>query len=121
MNSEISLEAAKKMWHGNLKSYVIGFIASIILTSLSFSVVLLDYFTAKTNIYLLVSLALTQAIFQLVFFLHLWSGPKPRWHLWIFLFMLFILVIIVVGSLWIMYDLNARMMGNIPGMEGMYD
>jgi cytochrome o ubiquinol oxidase operon protein cyoD len=46
---------------------------------------------------------------QLVFFLHLGGEGKPRWRLTAFLFMLLVLVILVFGSLWIMYNLDYHM------------
>jgi cytochrome o ubiquinol oxidase operon protein cyoD len=54
-------------------------------------------------------LAITQLFVQLTFFLHLDRESKPRWNLQVFLFMLIILLIIVVGSLWIMSNLDYRM------------
>ena len=36
MTSELSLKEIQKEWHGTLKSYVIGFIASLLLTALFF-------------------------------------------------------------------------------------
>ena len=77
--------------------------------------------TGHVLIYSLAGLALIQAIVQLFFFLHLGQEAKPRWQLFIFLFMLFIMLIIVIGSIWIMVDLNDRMMLNMPMMEGMHD
>ena len=121
MHSELSLEAIKKEWHGNVKSYVIGFISSLILTSASFLLVITKALTGRALIYSLVSLALIQAILQLIYFLHLGQESKPRWQLWIFLFMLFIMFIIVGGSLWIMTDLNDRMMSNMPMMDMHHD
>ena len=36
MEHDLTLIEMKKEWHGTLKSYAIGFIASLILTSISF-------------------------------------------------------------------------------------
>lgn len=113
MTSELSLKEIKKEWHGTLASYAIGFTASIILTTISFLLVITRFLSGQSLIYAITGLALVQAIFQLLFFLHLGKEPKPRWETIIFFFMLLILLIIVVGSLWIMYDLNDRLM---PGM-----
>ena len=121
MSSEPSLEFIKKEWHGSLKAYIIGFISSLILTSASFLLVITRVISGKNLVYSIVGLALVQAVFQLIFFLHLGQESKPRWQLWIFLFMLFILLIIVIGSLWIMNDLNERMMSNMPMMEMSHD
>lgn len=117
MHSELSLQEVKKEWHGSLRSYVVGLIISLILTSTSFILVATNAFPEKTLIYSIVGLGLSQAIFQLIFFLHLGKEPKPRWETYIFYFMVLILLIIVIGSLWVMNDLNERMMPNMEGMN----
>ena len=45
MHHDLSLKEIKKEWHGTLKSYVIGFIASLALSSLAFFLVLNEVFT----------------------------------------------------------------------------
>lgn len=110
MENELSLSEMKKEWHGSLKSYAIGFITSLILTSLSFSLVVFNLLSGNHLLYAIVFLALTQAVFQLIFFLHVGQEAKPKWETAIFFLMFIILLIIAIGSLWIMYDLNARMM-----------
>jgi cytochrome o ubiquinol oxidase operon protein cyoD len=47
---------------------------------------------------------------QLLFFMHISEEQRPRWKLITFIFSFIILGIIVFGSLWIMFDLNGRMM-----------
>lgn len=110
MDTDLSLKETVKEWHGTYKSYLIGFIASLVLTSISFLLILTKYFDTTTTIFTVVGLALVQAIFQIRYFLHLGSEPKPRWESAAFYFMVLILLIIVLGTLWIMYDLNMRMM-----------
>lgn len=110
MNFDLNFTEIKKEWHGTFKGYVIGFIASLILTTLSFLLVITQVFSNQILIYTIVALALIQAIFQLLFFLHLGKEDKPKWESMIFYFMILILVIIVVGSLWIMRDLDERLM-----------
>lgn len=113
MTTELSLQEIKKEWHGSLKSYIIGFIVSILLTILSFSLVVTRILSGQILVHTLIVLALTQAIVQLLFFLHLGREDKPRWETLVFYFMILILVIVVIGSLWIMYDLNDRVMSNM--------
>jgi cytochrome o ubiquinol oxidase operon protein cyoD len=110
MHEELSLKEIKKEWHGTLRSYLIGFITSILLTMTSFSLVITRLFSGKTLVLAIIGLALVQAIFQLLFFLHLGQEPKPRWETLIFFFMVMVLLIVVLGSLWIMYDLKDRVM-----------
>lgn len=120
MSAELSLKEMQKEWHGSLKSYVIGFFSSLTLTGISFFLVTMKVLSGQYLIYTLVGLAITQAIVQLLFFLHLGQEPKPRWETLIFCFMVLILLIITLGSLWIMNDLNERMMSGM-NMEMPHD
>lgn len=110
MHDNFSLKEIKKEWHGTLKSYVIGFLASIILTALSFFLVSSKLLSGHILIYTITGLALVQSIFQLLFFLHLGQEDKPQWETVIFYFMVMVLLIVVIGTLWIMYNLNDRVM-----------
>ena len=96
--------------HGSLKSYILGFVLSIIFTLFSYSIVVTEVLSGWFLAGALGVSALSQAIAQLFLFLHLGSESKPRWHLMIFLFMISVVAIIVFGSLWIMYNLDYRMM-----------
>ncbi len=106
MSHEPSLKQIQKEWHGTGTAYIIGFTASLILTSLSFLLVAKGLVTEKV----LIVLGIIQAAIQLRYFLHLGQEPKPRWETVIFYFMLLLLIIVAIGTLWIMDDLNARMM-----------
>ncbi|NGX57541.1 MAG: Cytochrome bo(3) ubiquinol oxidase subunit 4 [Chlamydiae bacterium] len=110
MEEELSLKEMQKTWHGSLRSYLIGFIASLLLTTLAFLLVYGQVFSGPILIMTISGLALVQAAFQLKYFLNLGKEEKPYWETFIFFFMLLILLIIVCGSLWIMHDLNVRMM-----------
>lgn len=105
-----SLKESKKEYHGTLKAYAIGFLASILLTAISFYLVISKSLHNRTLVYALTALALTQAVFQLLFFLHLGQEAKPRWETMVFFFMFFILLLISIGSIIIMQNLNDRMM-----------
>jgi len=109
MHHEPSLTQIQKEWHGTIKSYVIGFTASLLLTSVSFLLVAKEMVSG----HILIALALLQAAIQLRFFLHLGQEAKPRWETLIFYFMLLLLAIVAFGTLWIMSDLNDRMMMNM--------
>ena len=58
-----------------------------------------------------------QAIVQLIFFLHIGQEAKPHWETVVFCFTVLVLLIIVIGSLWIMYDLDYRLMPRMQGNE----
>lgn len=101
----------------NFTSYVAGFVISVALT-------LCAYFLVVDHAFLPVSvslsspwmiaiviavIALIQFVAQLFFFMHLRLRTKPRWQLFTLLFMIMVVLILVIGSLWIMYSLNGRM------------
>lgn len=110
---EPNLIEIQKEYHGSLKSYIIGFSASLLLTLVSFSLVIAGKFSNRTIVISIVALALTQAAVQLRYFLKLGYEAKPRWETVIFCFMMVILLVIAIGSLWIMSDLDDRLMSDL--------
>ncbi|HVX58500.1 MAG TPA: cytochrome o ubiquinol oxidase subunit IV [Candidatus Saccharimonadales bacterium] len=101
--------------HGSLTSYTVGFILSLVLT-------LGAYFLTQHHVnsghvspsdsvmkIALLALAVAQLYVQLFFFLHLGREAKPRWRSMAFAFALLVVLIVVIGSLWIMDNLNYRM------------
>ena len=99
--------------HGSLKSYTVGFVLSIVLTLISFWIVL-GGAVAHDSIELWLALfAVIQLLVQLGFFLHLGANPEQRQNTAIFMFTALVLCIAVGGSLWVMHNANVLMM---PGM-----
>jgi cytochrome o ubiquinol oxidase operon protein cyoD len=92
-----------------LRTYITGFVSSVVLTVAAYVMVVDNAFSKWTLAIVVALLALVQFMVQLVFFLHLGQDTKPRFKVGVFLFMLLVLLIIVVGSLWIMHSLNYRM------------
>ena len=60
-------------------------------------------------------LAILQILIHLRYFLHLGFGPSQRWNVLAILFTLVIIVIMVGGTLWIIYSLEYMMMPGMPG------
>ncbi|HEU4913801.1 MAG TPA: cytochrome o ubiquinol oxidase subunit IV [Candidatus Saccharimonadales bacterium] len=101
--------------HGaNMTSYVTGFVLSVMLTLAAFVMVQMHIdgsgLGRQAVIGGVAGLAFAQFLVQLVFFLHLGRETKPRWKLVMFLFAVIVILIIVIGSLWIMYNLDYHMM-----------
>ena len=88
-----------------IAKYTVGFVLSLLLTLLAYMFVVGSYHSPWLVAALIV-LAAVQMIVQLVFFLHLGNEVGPRWKLWSYMFMGGSLLIIVIGSLWIMYNMN---------------
>lgn len=104
----------------SLKKYIIGFLASIALTLLAYNLVAGEIANGLTLLLLIGGLALAQMVIQLVYFLHLPDEMKPRYKLLSFGFMAVILLIVVVGTLWIMHHLNYNMMEMSPSEKDHY-
>ncbi|TKI06288.1 cytochrome o ubiquinol oxidase subunit IV [Martelella alba] len=98
--------------HGSLKTYLTGFILSIILTVIPFGMVMSGSAAKETLIAVLVICAVVQIIVHLICFLHLDTSSEQRWNLVAFVFAVLIIFILVAGSLWIMWYLNHNLMSH---------
>ncbi|MCH9763162.1 MAG: cytochrome C oxidase subunit IV family protein [Gammaproteobacteria bacterium] len=61
-------------------------------------------------------LALIQFFVQVVFFLHLNSHSNVSWSLISFLFTILMVAVLIIGTMWIMYNLYEKMGMNIMAM-----
>jgi cytochrome o ubiquinol oxidase subunit IV len=94
-------------------SRTIGFIGSLILTAAAFFIFYRpDYFhlEMRMNIGIIFGLAILQCSVQSIFFLHILSEKGPRWNLVVYASTISIVFIIIFFSIWIMDNLNVRMM-----------
>jgi cytochrome o ubiquinol oxidase operon protein cyoD len=88
--------------HGSLKSYVIGFVLSLVLTAIPLIVVLNDVLEGNAAKVVLLGSAVLQFVVQLFYFMHLKEEGKPRYNLMVLILGLIIVLTIVAGSIWIM-------------------
>jgi cytochrome o ubiquinol oxidase operon protein cyoD len=99
--------------HGSLRSYITGFVLSVLLTAVPFALVMTHALPAGQAIAIALGLGVVQMVVHLVYFLHMNSASSRSWNMAALVFTLIILGIVVVGSLWVMHNMNANMM---PGM-----
>ncbi len=99
-----------------MKKLLIGFALSILLTFTAYVVVFIHVNAAheaishEVLIPTILALAMAQLVVQLFFFLHLGFGTRgERWKLGIFISTFALVLIVVVGSIWIMNHLNYNM------------
>lgn len=97
----------------SLLKYVGGLVLSIILTLASFWVSGTDAVWQGGVPVLLAALAIGQMGAHLLFFLHVSSGPESTNNILALAFGIFIVGLVIFGSLIIMHSLDARM-GNMP-------
>ncbi|WP_336278786.1 cytochrome o ubiquinol oxidase subunit IV [Bartonella sp. CB175] len=95
-------------------SYFVGFVLAVLFTLGSFIPVmygLLDSWAVSTKVIYLIGMALIQITVQIVFFLHLNSGPDAKWNLATLWFTVMCVFIIIGGTWWAISHLNYNMMG----------
>jgi len=98
----------KALWQ-EIVRYSTGFLLSLIITVFAYAAVVNKLASGDTLLYSLAGLALVQAIVQLIFFLKLGREEGAKWRLAAFASMLVVLLIVVIGSIWIMHHLNYNM------------
>lgn len=90
--------------------YLIGAVVATGLTLLAYFSVTESWFDSLTALVCAIMVfAAIQLTVQLYTFLHVGADKKPRLRNMSFAFTALMLVVVVVGSLWIMYHLNYRM------------
>ncbi len=88
--------------HDSTKSYVIGFILSIVLTIIPL-VLVLNHMMSKTSLIVVsVIMAVLQFVVQLFLFMHIRDGEKPRYNAMALILGVVVVFTIVAGSLWVM-------------------
>jgi cytochrome o ubiquinol oxidase operon protein cyoD len=103
--------------HGTFRSYMTGFILSVILTAIPFWLVMAGVFDSKALTAVLVMLiGAVQIVVHMIYFLHMNPKSEGGWTLMALIFTLVLVAIALAGSLWVMHHLNANMMPVTPEM-----
>lgn len=95
---------------GTLKAYIIGLVLALILTAIPFVLVMARALSTLAAIVVICGAGVVQILVHLHYFLHLDTSSAARWNVLALIFTLMIMVLFVGGSLWIMQNLNYRMM-----------
>ncbi|QIY79953.1 cytochrome o ubiquinol oxidase subunit IV [Chromobacterium violaceum] len=96
--------------HGTVKSYMVGFVLSVILTAIPFWMVMGGAFTKQATLIGILAMAVVQIVVQLKYFLHLDFSKEGKLNTFSFLFTGMVIVLLVVLSIWIIYTADALMM-----------
>jgi cytochrome o ubiquinol oxidase subunit IV len=97
--------------HGSFKSYMTGFILSVILTAIPFYLVMTGAIENKNwTIAIVVGMAMVQIVVHMIYFLHMNTTSDAGWTMMALIFTVIVVVIALSGSLWVMYHLNVNMM-----------
>ena len=95
---------------GSFKSYLTGFGLALILTAIPFALVMRGTLSPGATLAVIFGAGLVQILVHLHYFLHLDRSSAARWNVLALVFTLLIMILFVGGSLWIMHNLNYRMM-----------
>lgn len=96
--------------HGSVKEYVLGLIYSIVLTVIPFYMVSEGVASTQVTIIAIMICAVAQILVQLIFFLHMNTSSEQMWNTSSAVFVVVIVAVVLVGSLWIMQHLNHNML-----------
>lgn len=89
--------------------YLFGLGAALCLSVLAYLFVVEQWLDSSWTMAVLLLLATTQLVIQLICFLHLGFRDRSRNRTMTFIFVMVMSVIIIVGSLWVMKNLDYRM------------
>jgi len=89
--------------------YISGFLGSVALTLCAYWLATHGRASSDTLAIVLAALAISQFVLQMLLFLHVGEEHGPRWRLAAAGCMLAVVLILVLGSIWIMDNLNYRM------------
>jgi cytochrome o ubiquinol oxidase operon protein cyoD len=93
-----------------VKSYLVGFLLSVILTAIPFWAVMTHHFDKPITLGVVIATAIVQIVVHLKYFLHLDFSKEGKLNTFSFLFTALIIVMVVGLSVWIIYAANALMM-----------
>jgi cytochrome o ubiquinol oxidase operon protein cyoD len=103
------MNKTKQNEQGTTKSYVIGFVLSLIFTIIPYHLVVNKVLTGNTLLITILGIAVLQMFIQIFFFLHLGRGPKPFYNVVFFFATAGIIVLVIGASLFIMNNLYDNM------------
>jgi cytochrome o ubiquinol oxidase operon protein cyoD len=100
--------------HGSARTYITGFLLAAVLTALPFWVVMAHVFEkSSTTALVVLGLAAVQVVVHMIYFLHMNTRSEGGWTMLALIFTVMLVVILMSGSVWVMYHLDHNMM---PGM-----
>jgi cytochrome o ubiquinol oxidase subunit IV len=101
--------------HGTAAGYVNGFILSVVLTAIPFYLVMSGgVISSGVTALVILAFAAVQIVVHMVYFLHMNTKSEHGWSMLALIFTTVLVVIMLAGSLWVMYHLNTNMMPMSP-------
>lgn len=97
--------------HGSYRSYLTGFVLAAILTIIPFAIVMIGGFESRIlTAATVIGFAVVQILVHMVYFLHMNTRSDEGWTMLSMIFTIIVVMIMIAGSVWVMYNLNTNMM-----------
>ncbi|MEK8030079.1 cytochrome o ubiquinol oxidase subunit IV [Ideonella sp. DXS29W] len=98
-------------YHATVEGYLVGFLLSVVLTAIPFWLVMGNVMSSpKVTAFVILGFAAVQMVVHMIYFLHLNAKVEGGWSLLALTFTAALVVIMLSGSIWVMYHLNTNMM-----------
>lgn len=97
-------------YHATIKDYAIGFVLAVILTAIPFWLVMAKVLPPQMTGLVIAGFAAVQMVVHMVYFLHMNARAEGGWSLLALLFTGALVVIMLAGSVWVMFHMNTNMM-----------
>jgi cytochrome o ubiquinol oxidase operon protein cyoD len=102
-------------YHASYKGYLMGFVLSVILTAIPFWLVMGKVLPSPSaTAFVILGFAAVQMVVHMIYFLHLNAKVEGGWSVLALVFTVAVVVIMLSGSIWVLYHLNTNMM---PSMD----
>ncbi|NND92528.1 MAG: cytochrome o ubiquinol oxidase subunit IV [Granulosicoccus sp.] len=110
-NAEHAPAADGHIPHGDFRSYMTGFVLSVILTAIPFILVMSGGLESRRLTAVIVLLfAMAQIVVHMIYFLHMDPRAEGGWTVTSLVFTLIVLVICLAGTIWVMHNMDSNMM-----------
>lgn len=98
-------------YHFSARGYVIGFVLAVVLTAIPFWLVMGKVLpTPGLTAAVILGFAVVQIFVHMIYFLHMNSKIEGGWSMLALIFTAALVLIMLAGSIWVMYHLNTNMM-----------
>ena len=97
--------------HPTFRTYMTGFVLSVILTAIPFYIVMGDVLDSRVlAVAIVFVLGAAQMIVHIYYFLHVNARSQEGWQVMALTFTVLLVVILLSGSIWVMFHLEENMM-----------
>ena len=108
--------------HVTVRGYLTGYLLAVALTVAAFWIAMSGVVESSTTAGLiLIGLGIVQIFVHMVYFLHMNPRSEGGWNLIALIFTAVLLVIVLIGTLWVMHHMNGNMMPATHDMQRMQD